>query len=128
MTNVKVYQGFLDDKKIEEPYSTTFWLFLLGAKRYTIINVVHFLKKRFIVAFSVRNLIFLTKFGVWTVSRFIVFLGWYQCHGLAKKGLVKCHMSASEVLNVPTYYTTLVANDALPDLTFCNQCKPWMPI
>jgi len=28
---------------------------------------------------------FLTKFGVWTVSRFIVFLGWYQCHGLGKR-------------------------------------------
>jgi len=26
--------------------STTFWLFLLGAKRITIMNVVHFLKKR----------------------------------------------------------------------------------
>jgi len=58
MTNDKVYQGFLDDKKIEEHSSKTFWLFLLGAKRYTIINVVNFLKKRFIVAFSVRNLIF----------------------------------------------------------------------
>jgi len=45
MTDAKVYQGFLDDKKIEEHCSTTFWLFLLGAKRYTIINVVHFLKK-----------------------------------------------------------------------------------
>jgi len=52
MTNAKEYQGFLDDKKIEEHCSTT-W-----AKRFTIINVVHFLEKQFIVAFSVRNLIF----------------------------------------------------------------------
>jgi len=35
MTNAKVYQGFLDDKKIEEHCSTTFWLFLFGAKRST---------------------------------------------------------------------------------------------
>jgi len=47
---------------------------------------------------------------------------------LGKKGLVKCHMSASQVLNAPTYYTTLAANDALPDPTFCNQSKPWKPI
>jgi len=60
MTNAKVYQGSLDDKKLEEHCSTTFWLFLLRAKRFTI--VVHFLKKRCIIAFSVRNLIFLTKF------------------------------------------------------------------
>jgi len=60
-------------------------LFLLGAKRFTIINVVHFLKKPCIVAFSVRKLIFLTKFSVWTVSRLIVFLGWYQDHGLGKR-------------------------------------------
>jgi len=85
MTNAKVYQGFLDDKKIEEHCSTTFCLFLLGAKRFTIINVIHFFKKLCIVAFSVRNLIFSTKFSVWTVSRLIVFLGWYQCHGLGKK-------------------------------------------
>jgi len=58
MTNAKVYQGFLDDKKIEEQCSATFRLFLLGAKRFTITNVVHFLKKTFIVAFLVRNLIF----------------------------------------------------------------------
>jgi len=30
---------------------------LLGAKRITIINVVHFLKKRCLAAFSLRNLI-----------------------------------------------------------------------
>ena len=47
---------------------------------------------------------------------------------LGKQGLVKCHMSASQVLNAPTCYTTLTANDALPDPTFCNQCKPWKPI
>jgi len=58
-------------QKIEEHCSTTFWLFVLGAKWFTIINVVHFLKKRYIVAFSFRNLIFLTKFWVWTVSHFI---------------------------------------------------------
>jgi len=34
-------------------------------------------------------------------------------------------MSASQVLNAPTYYTTLASNDALPDLNFCNQWKPW---
>jgi len=45
MTDAKVYQGFLYDKKVEEHCSTTFWLFLLGAKQLTIINVVHFLKK-----------------------------------------------------------------------------------
>ena len=108
------------DKKIEKHCSTTFWLFLLGAKRFTITNVVHFFKKRCIVAFSVRNLIFLTKFGVWTVPRFIVFLGLVPVPRLGIKGLVKCHMSVSQVLNAPTYYTTLVANDALPDPTFCN--------
>jgi len=43
---------------------------------------------------------------------------------LGKKGLVKCHMNARHVLNTPTYYTTLAANNALPDPTFCNQCKP----
>jgi len=37
-------------------------------------------------------------------------------------------MSASQVLNASTYYTTLVANDALPDPTFCNQCKSWKPM
>jgi len=37
------------------------------------------------VAFPVRNLIFLTKFSVWTVSRVIVFLGWYQYHGMGKR-------------------------------------------
>jgi len=37
-------------------------------------------------------------------------------------------MSASQVLNAPTYYTTLAANGALPDPTFCNQCQPWKPI
>jgi len=36
---------------------------------------------------------------------------------LGKKGLVKFHISASQVLNAPTYYTTL-------DPNFCNQCKP----
>jgi len=48
-------------------------------------KVVHFLKNRCIVAFFVRNLIFLTEFSVWAVLRFIVFLGWYQCHGLWKR-------------------------------------------
>jgi len=47
---------------------------------------------------------------------------------LGKTGLVKCHMSASQVLNAPTYCTTLAVNDALPDPTFYNQCKPWKPI
>ena len=42
-----------------------------------------------------------------------------------KKGLVKCRMSASQVLNPPTYWTTLVPNDDLQDPNFCNQCKPW---
>jgi len=34
-------------------------------------------------------------------------------------------MSASQVLNAPTYYTTLGPNYASPDPNFCNQCKPW---
>jgi len=34
-------------------------------------------------------------------------------------------MSASQVLNAPTYYTTLAPNDALPDPNFGNQCKSW---
>jgi len=42
-----------------------------------------------------------------------------------EKGLVKCHMSANQVLNVPTYWTTLAPNDTLQDPNFCNQCKPW---
>jgi len=33
---------------------------------------------------------------------------------LGKKLLVKCQISASQVLNAPTYYTTLDPNDALP--------------
>jgi len=35
MTNAKVCQGFLDNKIIEEHCSTTFGLFLLGAKNGT---------------------------------------------------------------------------------------------
>jgi len=34
-------------------------------------------------------------------------------------------MSASQVLNAPSYQTTLALNDALQDPNFCNQCKPW---
>ena len=34
-------------------------------------------------------------------------------------------MSASQVLNAPTYYTVLAPNDALQDLNICNQCKSW---
>jgi len=34
-------------------------------------------------------------------------------------------MSASQMLNAPTYKTTLAPNDALQDPNFCNQCKPW---
>jgi len=45
-----------------------------------------------------------------------------------EKGWAKCHMSASQVFNAPIYYTTLAANDASPDPTFCNQCKPLKPI
>ena len=37
-------------------------------------------------------------------------------------------MSASQALNASTYNTTLAVNNALPDPTFCNQCKPWKPI
>jgi len=37
-------------------------------------------------------------------------------------------MSASQMLIAPIYYTTLAVNDALPDPTFCNQCKPWKPV
>jgi len=31
-------------------------------------------------------------------------------------------MSASQVLNAPTCYTTWAPNQ---DPNFCNQCKPW---
>jgi len=41
-----------------------------------------------------------------------------------EKGLVKCHMSASQVLNAPIYYT-LAPNGAVQDSNFCNQCKSW---
>jgi len=34
-------------------------------------------------------------------------------------------MNASQVLNPPTYWTTLARNDALKDPNFCNQCKSW---
>jgi len=40
-----------------------------------------------------------------------------------EKGLAQCRMSASQVLNAPTYWTTLAPNDALQDPSFCNQCK-----
>jgi len=40
-----------------------------------------------------------------------------------EKGLVKRHVSVSQVLNAPTYYTTLAPNDALPDPHCCNQYK-----
>jgi len=39
---------------------------------------------------------------VGTVPRVSVFPGWYQSNSLGKS-LVKCHMSASQVLNAPTY-------------------------
>jgi len=45
-----------------------------------------------------------------------------------EQGLVKRHMSDSQVLNALTYETTLAPNDALQDPNFCNQCKPWKPI
>jgi len=65
------------------------------------------------------------KFRLRTVSRFSVFLGWSQYHGLGK-GLVKCHMSASQVLNAPTYqFGSKPPNDALQDHNFCNQCTSW---
>jgi len=60
-------------------------IILLGAKRITIINVVHIFKKCCLAAFSLRNLIVLIKFRMRTVSRFSVFLGWSQYHGLWKK-------------------------------------------
>jgi len=34
-------------------------------------------------------------------------------------------MSASQVLNALTYYSTLAPSDALSDPNFCNQCKTW---
>jgi len=40
-----------------------------------------------------------------------------------EKGLVKCHISASQVLNAPTYWTTLAPTDALQGPNFCNQYK-----
>jgi len=39
-----------------------------------------------------------------------------------EKRLVKCRMSASQVLNALTYQTTLAPNDTLQDLIVCNQC------
>jgi len=42
-----------------------------------------------------------------------------------EKGLVKSHMSASQVSNAFTYYTTFAPNDTLQDPNFCNQCKSW---
>ena len=33
-------------------------------------------------------------------------------------------MSVSQVLNAPTYLTTLAPNDVLQDPNFCNQFKP----
>jgi len=60
-------------------------IILLWAEGITIINVEHFFEKRCLVALSVRNLIVLTKFSVRTVSRFSVFLVWYQYRGLGKR-------------------------------------------
>jgi len=60
-------------------------IILLWAEGITIINVAHFFEKRCLVALSVRNLIVLTKFSVKTVSRFSVFLVWYQYRGLGKR-------------------------------------------
>jgi len=37
-------------------------------------------------------------------------------------------MSASQLLNAPTFHTTLAPNDALQDRNFCNQCKSWKRI
>jgi len=34
-------------------------------------------------------------------------------------------MSASQVLNAPTYETAFAPNEALQDPNFCNQCKSW---
>jgi len=34
-------------------------------------------------------------------------------------------MSASQVFNASTDWTTLAPNDALQDPNFCNQCKSW---
>jgi len=57
-----------------------------------------------------------------TVSRLMSF--WVDPSTTAwEKGLVKFHISASQVLNVPSYQTTLASNDALQDPNFCNQCK-----
>jgi len=59
-----------------------------------------------------------------TVSRFSVFLGLLvRVPRLGKKGLIKCQMSArtNQVLNAPTYYTTLTPSGSLPDPNFCNQ-------
>jgi len=62
-----------------------------------------------------------------TVSRFV--FSWVVASTTAwQKGLVKCHMSASQVLIAPTYYTTLAPNDDLPDHNVCSQCNPWMLI
>ena len=49
-------------------------IIFLGAKRFTIINVIHFLKKTLYSCIFGSKPDILTKFRVWTVSRFIVFL------------------------------------------------------
>jgi len=41
-----------------------------------------------------------------------------------EKGFRKGCLSARQMLNAPTYYTTLAPNDVLPDPNFCNQWKP----
>jgi len=57
-----------------------------------------------------------------TVSRFVSF--WVGTSTTVwEKGLVKCHMSAGQVLIALTYYTTLTPNHALPDPNFWNQCS-----
>jgi len=69
-------------------------------------------------------------------DRFQPNLGWELFHVLVSswvdpstttwgKGLLKCHMNASQVLNVRTYETTYAPNHALQDPNFSNQCKSW---
>jgi len=112
-------------QKVENHCAMTFWLFLLEAKRITIVNAVHFFEET----------LFSCKFGSKPDS-FLLYLAWGLFHVFVsswagtsttagEKGWIKYHVSASQVLNTPTYQTTLAPKQALPDLNVCSQCEPW---
>jgi len=85
MTNAKVYQGFLDDKKVEEHCSATFWFFFVKGKTVHHYERSTFLKK------TLYSRIFGSKpDSLWqnlTCGLFHVLLpSWVgtKCHGLGK--------------------------------------------